>query len=101
LRLLLDEKRWGGSKYIKAGMPDMHIVVNGVSVEVELKAPDGRPSMLQQQKINQIDDAGCIGFVLYPDDFEKFKRLIRYIKKQKTDYVDLVPMCGLQRGWKV
>ena len=42
------EKRWGGGKYTKAGMPDMHIVVNGISVEAELKAPNGRPSPLQK-----------------------------------------------------
>ena len=32
------EKRWGGGKYIKSGMPDMHIVVYGISIEAELKA---------------------------------------------------------------
>ena len=94
------EKRWGGGKYIKAGMPDMHIVVNGISLEVELKAPNGRPSELQIQKLNQIDDAGCIGLVLYPKDFEKFQRLVKYIKATKTSYVHLVTMSSLERGWK-
>ena len=37
------EKRWGGG-YSKAGLPDMHIVVNGINLDVELKAPTGRPS---------------------------------------------------------
>ena len=94
------EKRWGGGKYIKSGLPDMHIVVNGISIEAELKAPNGTPSALQKQKLNQIDDAGCIAFVLYPDDFEKFQRLILYVKELKSDHADLVTMCGLQRGWK-
>jgi hypothetical protein len=94
------EKRWGGGKYTKSGMPDMHIVVNSISVEVELKAPNGKPSELQIQKINQIDDAGCIGLVLYPKDFEKFKKIILLIKK--TGYVDtnVVVFSGLQRGWR-
>ena len=60
---ITDEKRWGGGKYTKAGMPDMHIVVNGISIEAELKAPNGRPSELQIQKLNQITDAGCIALV--------------------------------------
>ena len=94
------EKRWGGGKYIKSGMPDMHIVVNGISIEAELKAPNGRPSDLQIQKLNQIDDAGCISVVLFPKDFENFKRLIKYIKATKTSYVHLVTMSSLERGWR-
>ena len=94
------EKRWGGGKYIKSGMPDMHIVVNGISLEVELKAPNGRPSEIQIQKLNQIDDAGCIAVVLYPKDFENFQRLIRYIKDHIMIPLEMVPYSGLERGWK-
>ena len=94
------EKRWGGGKYTKAGLPDMHIVVNGISIEAELKAPNGRPSELQIQKLNQIDDAGCIALVLFPKDFEKFQRLIRYMKTMRDPLVDIVTHCGLERGWK-
>lgn len=94
------EKRWGGGKYIKSGMPDMHIVVNGISLEVELKAPNGRPSELQIQKLNQIDNAGCIALVLFPKDFEKFKRLIRHIKCGSMYDINAVTYCGLERGWK-
>jgi hypothetical protein len=93
------EKRWG-SKYSGAGWPDMHIVVNGVSLEVELKAPNGRPSELQIQKLNQIDEAGCIGLVLFPKDFDKFQQLIRYIKRYRVVDLDLVTYSGLERGWK-
>lgn len=94
------EKRWGGGKYIKSGMPDMHIVVRGVSIEVELKAPNGRPSELQIQKLNQIDDAGCIGVVLFPKDFEKFQKLIKHFKRGAINDPDVVTYCGLERGWK-
>jgi hypothetical protein len=97
------EKRWGGGKYIKAGMPDMHIVVNCTSIEVELKAPNGRPSEIQIQKLNQIDDAGCIAMVLFPKDFPKFQRLVQHIKRFPPENhlgVDLVTMCSLERGWK-
>ena len=94
------EKRWGGGKYIKAGMPDMHIVVDGISIEVELKAPNGRPSELQKQKLNQIDDAGCIALVLFPKDFEKFKGLIWHYKRGAINDPNVVTYCGLERGWK-
>jgi hypothetical protein len=81
-------------------MPDMHIVVNGISIEAELKAPNGRPSELQKQKLNQIDDAGCIAVVLYPKDLENFQRLIRYIKNHVKIPLDFVTYCGIERGWK-
>ena len=94
------EKRWGGGKYIKSGLPDMHIVVNGISIEAELKAPNGRPSDLQIQKLNQIDDAGCIALVLFPADFPNFQRLIRYLKCAYQYDPDVVIKCGLKRGWR-
>lgn len=93
------EKRWGGGKYVKAGMPDMHIVVNGISIEAELKAPNGKPSELQIQKLNQIADAGCISLVLFPDDFPKFQRLVQYIKGREWFDASTVIFCGLNRGW--
>ena len=93
------EKRHG-SMYTGSGLPDMHIVVNGISIEAELKAPDGKPSKLQEQKINQIDDAGCIGIVLFPKDFDKFKKLIQFIKSQYMNLTDIVTFSGLERGWK-
>lgn len=93
-------KRWGGGKYTKSGMPDMQIVVNGINIEAELKAPNGRPSELQIQKLNQIDDSGCIALVLYPKDFEKFKLLVSYIKRNYFCSPDLVTFSGLERGWR-
>lgn len=94
------EKRWGGGKYTKAGLPDMHIVVNGISIEAELKAPNGRPSELQKHNLNQIDDAGCIALVLYPKDFENFKKLVLVIKNNAPSVKFMVRWAGLERGWK-
>lgn len=37
------EKRWGGSRYVKSGLPDMRITVKGIALEVELKATNGTP----------------------------------------------------------
>lgn len=93
-------KRWGGGKYTKAGLPDMQIVVKGVCIEAELKAPNGKPSELQIQKLNQIDDAGCIGVVLYPKDFENFKKLVRYIKTNDMKWVNIVTYSSIERGWR-
>lgn len=91
------EKRWGGGKYVKSGLPDMHIVVCGISIEIELKSETGRPSELQKQKLSQIADAGCIGFVARPADFENIKALVGLAKNLETAIPHLQEMAGLRK----
>lgn len=69
------EKRWGGG-YSKAGLPDLHIVCNAINLDVELKAPIGRPSDLQKHTISQINHAGSIGIILWPDGFDEFQQIM-------------------------
>lgn len=70
------EKRWAGGTFTKSGLPDLHIVVNGYSIDVEVKAPTGKPSELQLFMIKQINDSGGKAILVYPKDFEIFKKLI-------------------------
>lgn len=70
------EKRWGGGKFTKAGLPDMHICVNGKSIEVELKAVNGKPSILQIRNLEQINESGGCGLLIYPKDFDTLKSII-------------------------
>lgn len=77
------EKRWGGGRYVKSGLPDMRIVVNGIALEVELKATNGTPSELQKRNIRQINNSGGIAMVLYPEGFETFKRIVKGLKSCK------------------
>ena len=74
------EKRWGGGRYTKDGLPDMHIVCNGYSVDVELKAETGRISELQKVVIKQIRNAGGFAFVLYPSGYLDFVEFIENLK---------------------
>lgn len=74
------EKRWGGG-YSKKGLPDMHIVVNGVNIDAELKASNGRPSELQKHNVIQINTSGSIAMILYPEGFEEFKSIVKGVKK--------------------
>ena len=74
------EKRWGGG-FSKAGLPDLHLVVNGLSLDVELKAEKGRPSDLQKHNIRQINAAGSLALVLYPAGFEQFKEIVKGVMK--------------------
>ncbi len=77
------EKRWGGG-YSKAGLPDMHIVVNGISLDVELKASTGKPSELQKHNIIQINNSGSIAMILYPEGFEQFKKIMKGVIQCKA-----------------
>ena len=73
------EKRWGGGTFTKAGLPDMHICVNGKSIEVELKATSGKPSDLQLHILQQINDSGGCALLIYPKNFEELKNVIEKV----------------------
>lgn len=74
------EKRWGGG-YTKSGLPDMHIVVNGISIDAELKASNGRPSELQKHNVKQVNKSGSIAVILYPEGFQEFKSIVKGVKE--------------------
>ena len=74
-------KYWGGGQFTKSGIPDLLVCCNGHFLAVELKAPKGTPSELQLYTIEEIKKAGGIALVLYPKDFEQFKKLIADLSK--------------------
>lgn len=65
--------------YTKSGIPDVLVCCNGYFLGVELKAPNGKPSELQKWNIKKIHKADGIGVVLYPDQFDDFKKLVRWL----------------------
>ena len=73
-------KYWGGGQFTKSGVPDLLICCNGYFVAVEVKAENGKPSDLQLWNIEQIKKAGGIAMVLYPNQFEDFKKVIVSLK---------------------
>ncbi len=83
------EKRWGGG-YSKKGLPDMHIVINGINIDVELKAIGGRPSELQKHNIAQINNARSIGIILYPGGFKNFKNIVKEVCECNIHIQDLI-----------
>lgn len=64
----------------RQGVPDLLVCCNGYFLGIELKAETGHPSELQLWNIDEIRKAGGIAGVLYPKDFEKFKRQIEELK---------------------
>lgn len=72
-----------GDRFSRIGVPDLIICCNGNFIGIELKAPNGKPSPLQEHHISKIREAGGLAAVLYPKDFEVFKADIRRLKECK------------------
>ncbi len=52
--------------------------MKGIALEVELKATNGTPSVLQKRNLAQINGStGVQGFILYPEGFEAFKHILK------------------------
>lgn len=71
-------KYWAGARYTKKGIPDILACIDGYFFGIEDKASGGKPTMLQLKNLEWIDAAGGFGILLYPDQFENFKRFINY-----------------------
>ena len=64
-----------GDRFSKVGTPDIIACINGKFVAVAVKAENGKPSELQLYHVDEIRRAGGRAFVLYPKDFEDFKKI--------------------------
>lgn len=71
-------KYWAGP-YSKAGIPDIICCIDGRFIAVEVKSEDGKPSLLQERNVELITECGGIAYILYPKDFEQFKKDIAAI----------------------
>ena len=79
------EKRWGGGQFTKSGLPDMHVVLHGTSIELELKAPNGKPSLLQLKNLDLITKSGCNGYILV-ESYETSVKLQKWINDKYPQY---------------
>ena len=86
-------KYWGGAVYTKKGVPDLLVCINGWFLGIELKAPKGKPSDLQLYNLRKIEQAGGIGFVLYPKHYDDFVKFIEHLKlgEQPVNLYDVYP----------
>lgn len=67
-------KYWGGGAFTKAGIPDLLVCYNGYFIAIEVKANHGKPELIQLVTLKKIRNAGGIGILLYPKDWENFKK---------------------------
>ena len=89
-------KYWAGPKYTKDGIPDILACINGKFYGIEDKAHNGRPKLLQLINLSKIRNAGGIGLLLYPKDFENFKKFINDPKKNEDWYIKNI---AIQYEW--
>lgn len=66
-------KIWGGG-FMKSGIPDILCCIKGKFIALELKAENGKASALQKYNIDKINKSGGLGYILYPNQFEQFKK---------------------------
>ena len=69
-----------GNAFTKKGVPDLLVCCNGKFLGLEIKAENGKPSELQKYNIQAIEEAGGIGMIVYPKDFELLKTIVKNFK---------------------
>lgn len=69
-------KIWGGG-FQRAGIPDILANVNGKFVAIEVKGKGGKPSVLQEINVEEINLSNGLAVITYPKDFEKLKSDIK------------------------
>jgi Holliday junction resolvase len=71
------------------GMPDIIAIYNGYFVGIEVKGPKGRPTLLQENIKESIEEAG--GYHIYATAVEDVYKLIRSIEKKNEDRTERLP----------
>lgn len=84
--------------FTKSGIPDILASVGGYFVGIEIKAEKGKPSPLQIHNLQQIHLSGGFAILLYPDDFELFKKFIQEITTY-DDYSTTKYYLELKKRW--
>lgn len=79
------EKRWGGGQFSKSGLPDMHVVIKGKSIELEIKAPTGKPSELQLKNLDLITKSESKGYITVESSATSV-RLKKWIETKYPQY---------------
>lgn len=91
-------KYWGGAAYTKSGVPDLIVSSDGCFLGIEVKAPKGKPSILQIYNLRKIRESGGYGILLYPKDFEQFKQFIEHKSQLDAWYLANIEE---QKRWEI
>lgn len=80
-------KYWGGAKFTKEGIPDILACIDGKFVAIEVKAPNGKPTVVQLVTLRKIRTTGGFGLLLYPEDYEHFKNWLKKGSPMESDWL--------------
>lgn len=84
----------------RSGVPDILACYDGRFLGIELKAPKGKPSELQIYNLREIHESGGYAILLYPKDFELFKKLIADIESDNCNDGQYYHFVKLLQEWK-
>ena len=86
--IYLEHRSGSGGFNYKKGVPDLFVVINGIHIELELKAPNGHLSTMQEKfQWRCKSQWHILHFV--PRTFEEFKEIIeRYLPQKETTDTD-------------
>ena len=68
--------KYFANRNTRSGVPDILACCGGTFLGIEVKASHGRPSELQLYNCRKIWEAGGIGVVVWPRDFEALKEIV-------------------------
>lgn len=77
--------KYFANRNTKSGVPDILACVNGYFVAIEVKGENGKPTPLQVWNRDKIREAGGISVILYPDQFEDFKKFVELLKSKSSN----------------
>lgn len=63
------------------GTPDILGVINARFIALELKVGKNKPSLMQEMKLKQIEEAGGYAKVVYPENFDEVLSELLIISK--------------------
>lgn len=69
------------NRMTRSGIPDILSCINGYFVGIEVKGPNGTPSELQKYHRDKINKSNGIAIILYPQDYDLFKELVKCLNK--------------------
>jgi hypothetical protein len=69
------------------GDPDMILCICGKFIGLELKSAEGKPSSLQNHKLQSIGRAGGRWFVAYPDNWPSIYTTLMVLASKGIDHV--------------
>lgn len=88
------------NRMTKNGIPDVLSCVNGYFLAVEVKALNGAPSELQIYHVAKINNAGGYAVILYPDQYEEFKQLVKCLNNRELRTAEILAIKINERSMK-